>query len=92
MNLPELNAHYIKQLNDNIKILQGNIDAISTINRENARDLLALQRAVLKFLAVKGIIEGEEDIRTFQRLHMTCIAELDQIIAKKRDQSGDNLV
>ena len=85
--LPFQNAEYIKQLNDNLVVLDQNIKSINTIITELARDTSALQRAVIEFLKEKGVIETEEDVRLLQKLHMRHIAYLDQATAKKREDT-----
>jgi hypothetical protein len=85
VQLVKANATFIQQLNTNMEILEKNIDTILNVNKETARDIIALQKAVLQFLAVKDIIKDENDMRIFQRLHMKNIADTDQQTAKKRD-------
>lgn len=87
--LAETNAAYIQQLNSNMAVFEQNIDTILNANKETTRDIIALQKAVLQFLAAKKIIENEDDIRLFQKLHMKNIAEQDQQMAQKRDTDPD---
>lgn len=87
MRLPFQNAEYIKQLNENLVVLDQNIKAMHVIIAELARDSSALQHAVIEFLKEKGIIETEEDVKLLQKLHMRQIARIDQATAKKREDT-----
>lgn len=87
MTLPEKNAEYIQQLNSNIEVLGKNIQTMLQANKENARDFIALQKAVIQFLAVKGVITSEDDFKLFQKLHLQNISYLDQELAKRRDEN-----
>jgi len=87
MDLPNINAKYIKQLNDNMEIIEKNIQTVLTFQKEHARDFIALQKAVIQFLTVKGVITSEEDFKLFQKLHLQNIAYLDQELAKRRDEN-----
>jgi len=87
MDLSEINAEYIKQLNANMEIMGKNIETILEAHKESARDFIALQKAVIQFLAAKGIITSEEDFKLFQKLHLQNISYLDQEIAKRRDEN-----
>lgn len=85
--LPLQNAEYIKQLNDNLVVLDKNIKGVNAAITELARDTAALQRAVIEFLKEKNIIETEEDVRLLEKLHMRHIAYLDQATAEKRNDT-----
>lgn len=87
MTLPEKNAEYIQQLNANIDILSKNIQTMLQAHKENARDFIALQKAVIQFMAAKGIITSEDDFKLFQKLHLQNISYLDQELAKRRDEN-----
>ena len=91
MNLPELNAKYIQQLNDNLKVLDQNLETITTKQRETTRDFLALQRAMIQFLIKKEIISGPDDLELFHKLHLQNIAKIDQELAEKRDKNSGSV-
>ena len=85
------NAEYIKQLNHNLSVINKNIstinEALKTSIKELARDVAAMQRALVEFLQHKKIIDGEEDAKFLKKLHIQHISRLDQEIAEKRDES-----
>ena len=82
------NSQYIQKLNQNMIVIDKNIQSINSSIKELARDTAALQRAVIEFLKEKGLIQSEEDIRLLQKLHMRHIAQLDQEIADKREDTA----
>jgi hypothetical protein len=93
MDLPQQNAHYIKQLNKNNQIFDSNMthldkrlalaeEMLSTI----ARDAAAMQRAIVDLLKHKGIIEGESDMRLLQKFQIQNIAQLDQEITERKQK------
>jgi hypothetical protein len=93
MKLTEQNAQYIQLLNKNNIQLEKNAsilgerlkvteDALSSL----ARDAAAMQRAMIEFLREKKIIAGDDDLKLLQKFHMRSIAQLDQEIAKKKDE------
>lgn len=88
-DLPSKNAEYIKQLNDNVLILDQNIRAASITIREVARDLSAMQRAIIELLKHKKIINGDEDMRLLQKFHMRHVAQIDQEMAEERKKKSN---
>lgn len=91
MSIEEQNFTYIKQINDNMKILDANVatleSSIALVNeavRNLARDISAMQRAIIEYLREKDIIRDENDVKLLQKLHMRHIAALDQEIEEKK--------
>jgi CII-binding regulator of phage lambda lysogenization HflD len=88
MNLPNQNATYIQQLNQNIINLEASLAIVRSRCEEVNRDLAALQRAVIEFLKEKKVIEGQEDLRLLQKLHMQNIALIDQQLADHQNKQN----
>ena len=93
MTPEEQNAVYIRQINENLKIfdknlgiLETNIALVNETVKNLARDQAAMQRAIIDYLREKEIINGEDDVKLLQKLHLRHIAALDkEIEAKKRN-------
>lgn len=92
MKLEEQNAIYIQQINENLKVFDKNLEVlekditmVSETVKNLARDIAAMHRAIIDYLREKEIINGDEDVKLLQKLHLRHIAALDQEIeAKKR--------
>lgn len=91
MTTEEQNFIYIKQINENMKILdtnvatlEANIALVNEAVRNLARDISAMQRAIIEYLRAKDLIKDEEDIRLLQKFHMRHIAALDQEIEERK--------
>ena len=61
MSLEDRNAIYIKQLNQNLIMLDGNIQTLAESVKEIARESMALQQALVAYMKEKGLIDGPED-------------------------------
>jgi len=91
MTPEEQNSIYIQQINENLKvfdknleILEKNIALVNETVKNLARDIAAMQRAIIDYLREKNIIENEDDIKLLQRLHLRHIAALDQEIEARK--------
>ena len=87
MSIEDRNAVYIRQLNQNLIMMDLNIQSLSDSVKELAKNSAAMQQAVIAYMTEKGIIGGPEDARLFQKLHMRQIAQLDQELAKKEEDN-----
>ena len=83
MSVNDKNALYIMQLNQNLTVLDRNLRALAESVKEIARETMALQQALVSYMTEKGLIDGPEDARLLQKLHMRTIAQIDQQIAQK---------
>lgn len=96
MTPEQQNAFFIQQLNNNVKVLDQNITVleknISLVNeavRNLARDIAAMQRAIIEYMKEKDLIKDEDDVKLLQKLHMRHIAALDQEIEEKKRRTGE---
>ncbi len=87
MSIQDKNAIYIQQLNQNLAVMDQNVQTLSESIKDIARDSMALQQAVIAYMSEKGLIDGPEDARLLQKLHMRHIALLDQQIAQKEAEN-----
>lgn len=84
-DLEKLNAQFIQQLNYNIKVLDTNMQ---TMMKELARDIAAVQRALVEFLQMKEIIATEEDLQLLRKLHLKHVAKIDQETMDQRKKDS----
>ncbi|RJR08393.1 hypothetical protein C4588_05680 [Candidatus Parcubacteria bacterium] len=86
MNTEDANTRHIIQLNENIRILDKNVQFLENSIKTLAKDIAAMQRAIIEYMAEKDLISSDEDRQLFQKLHLRNIARIDQETAKLRDQ------
>jgi len=91
MDLENQNAKYIQQINQNLRnldqnvnILEQQITAVNEAVKNLARDIAAMQRAIIEYLREKEIIKDDDDLKLLQRSHLRHIAALDQEIEERK--------
>lgn len=80
------NTQHIKQLNENMMVLDANMSTLLNSVKDSLRDVVLIQQTLIQFLAEKGIIsEDSEDQKLFQKIYARNVAAMDQETAQRRD-------